>query len=721
MNSLRLKQRGQTFKTYVDLGLQQKEDPEFSSNLSSDEISCKRAMPNLLNGEMVIAQAENVLKFNIMSELKTGISGELICTTFKLSFVTPEDIPLNQHHQNIYLGENDICLINIDSIFHVSNGRKKKLLPGSIISSQIEIIEIHCKDFRIYTFSFKFSPSGCNKQIINALLYHAFVPKVQLLFLFDYLEHDKNATSSPIPFSLPIDWEAELTRCCCCSGWRVTQVNERYQMCESLPECFVVPANLFDADITKAAPHFIGHRVMMWSWGLPSGCALVRMAAADPAISETGQESSMIEAVSSAHPHQYPARVIDVESNCPFVREIQNSYLKLREICMPSTPHEFWEQDSHYLSALESSRWLHHISACLQTSLQIAITLCQNKHSVIIQERENRDLNCVISSLVQILLDPYCRTQQGFQHLIQKEWVALGHPFMERLHHINTTESEESPVFLLFLDCVWQLTQQCPSSFEFSETYLTTVWDSTHISIFDTFLFNSQKQLKEAYSQNGISGSHSVWNWSQQFLPHNIMFFRNPLYTLNSYQKITVAIPPLQTRPWSLNSARDARRNSQKRPLRISCHEMKSKISYMTQENLLEIDPYIKSLKLWSQCYLRWIPLAQIVGGGMPVLYLNNLKLSEEIRSLENIIKSLTSRTRQQQLLHQTHRRIASDDCVFTTEVNSCKLRQDSFVITSSFPFLPLGPWTSQNLHAVPSSSCLQVVSFSSDEELLDE
>ncbi|XP_023217444.1 myotubularin-related protein 10-B-like [Centruroides sculpturatus] len=96
MNSLRLKQRGQTFKTYVDLGLQQKEDPEFSSNLSSDEISCKRAMPNLLNGEMVIAQAENVLKFNIMSELKTGISGELICTTFKLSFVTPEDIPLNQ-------------------------------------------------------------------------------------------------------------------------------------------------------------------------------------------------------------------------------------------------------------------------------------------------------------------------------------------------------------------------------------------------------------------------------------------------------------------------------------------------------------------------------------------------------------------------------------------------------------------------------------------------
>lgn len=720
MNSLRMKHRGQTFKTYVDLGLQQKEAELSSPNASDDNISSNKTMSHLLKGEVIIAQVKNVLKFNIMSELKTGISGELICTTFKLSFVMSEDISSNQHHQNLFLGENDICLINIESIYQVSNGRRKKLLPGSTVSNQIEIIEVHCKDFRIYTFSFKFSPSGFNKQIINALLYHAFVPRMQLLFLFDYLEHDENSMTSPLPFSVPTDWKAELNRCSC-SGWRITQVNERYQLCESLPECFVVPANLFDADLAKAAPHFIGHRVMMWSWGLPSGCALVRMAAVDPAISETSQELSMIEAISSAHPHQYPARVIDVESSCPTIREIQNSYLKLREMCMPATPHEFWEQDSHYFTSLESSRWLHHISACLQISLQISIMLCQNKQSVIIQENENRDLNCVVASLVQILLDPYCRTQQGFQHLIQKEWVALGHPFMERLHHINAAESEESPVFLLFLDCVWQLMQQCPSSFEFSETYLTTIWDSAHISVFDTFLFSSQKQLKDAYGQIGISGSHSVWNWSQQFLPQNTMFFRNPLYMLNSYQKITVAIPPLQIRPWSLNSTRDVRRNSQKRSVRMSCHEIKSKINYKSQENLLEIDPFIKSLKLWNQCYLRWIPLAQIVGGGMPVLYLYNLKLSEEIKSLENVIKSLTSRTRQQQLLHHTHRRIASDDCVFTTEVNSCKLRQDSYVITSSFPFLPLGPWNWQNLHAVPSSSCLQVVSFSSDEELLDE
>ncbi len=51
----------------------------------------------------------------------------------------------------------------------------------------------------------------------------------------------------------------------------------------------------------------------------------------------------------------------------------------------------------------------------------------------------------------------------------------------------------QSPVFLLFLDCVWQMLQQYPSEFQFTETYLTTLWDSAHVSIFDTFLFDCEK------------------------------------------------------------------------------------------------------------------------------------------------------------------------------------------------------------------------------------
>lgn len=63
----------------------------------------------------------------------------------------------------------------------------------------------------------------------------------------------------------------------------------------------------------------------------------------------------------------------------------------------------------------------------------------------------------------------------------------------DRLGHvINNTTSEQSPLFLLFLDCVWQLLQQFPGEFEFSETFLTTIWDSVFLPIFDTFQFNSE-------------------------------------------------------------------------------------------------------------------------------------------------------------------------------------------------------------------------------------
>lgn len=53
------------------------------------------------------------------------------------------------------------------------------------------------------------------------------------------------------------------------------------------------------------------------------------------------------------------------------------------------------------------------------------------------------DLSAVISSLVQVILDPQVRTIRGFHCLIQKEWVALGHPFTKRLGHIKNQAEEQ--------------------------------------------------------------------------------------------------------------------------------------------------------------------------------------------------------------------------------------------------------------------------------------
>lgn len=54
-------------------------------------------------------------------------------------------------------------------------------------------------------------------------------------------------------------------------------------------------------------------------------------------------------------------------------------------------------------------------------------------HHLAPPEPSDQDLNCLLASLVQLLGDPHARSLPGFQSLVQREWVAAGHPFPHRL------------------------------------------------------------------------------------------------------------------------------------------------------------------------------------------------------------------------------------------------------------------------------------------------
>lgn len=58
-------------------------------------------------------------------------------------------------------------------------------------------------------------------------------------------------------------------------------------------------------------------------------------------------------------------------------------------------------------------------------------------------ELDGRDICCVVSCLTVLLLDPYFRTLNGFQSLIQKEWVIMGHAFCTRLSHVYSEEDNQ--------------------------------------------------------------------------------------------------------------------------------------------------------------------------------------------------------------------------------------------------------------------------------------
>ena len=80
--------------------------------------------------------------------------------------------------------------------------------------------------------------------------------------------------------------------------------------------------------------------------------------------------------------------------------------------------------------------------------------------------------------------------------------------------------------------------QQFPASFEFTETYLSSLWDSLHNTVFDTFTFDSQRCRQtnveggDKHPDHPVLMSRSVWDWQTQFHDIDIGLFLNPLFSI---------------------------------------------------------------------------------------------------------------------------------------------------------------------------------------------
>lgn len=144
------------------------------------------------------------------------------------------------------------------------------------------------------------------------------------------------------------------------------------------------------------------------------------------------------------------------------------------------------------------------------------------------------DSTLQVCSLTQVILNPDCRTVHGFEALIEREWLQAGHPFATRCKNSAYTmpsvrTREQSPIFLVFLDCVYQIYNQFACSFEFNENFLIFLFDNAYSSQFGTFLGNCVKDRKD---MNCSKKTVSLWAYINR--PEVLEKFRNPLYEPNS-------------------------------------------------------------------------------------------------------------------------------------------------------------------------------------------
>lgn len=168
------------------------------------------------------------------------------------------------------------------------------------------------------------------------------------------------------------------------------------------------------------------------------------------------------------------------------------------------------QHPKNFLSRLEDTRWLDHVKGVVSGAATVAYFVLINKTSVLVHCSDGWDRTAQVSALAQVLLDGYFRTFKGFKALVEKDFLAFGHKFHDRVGKDLKKPKERSPVFVQFLDSVFQVLSQFPRAFEFTQDYLVQLATYYDSGWFGTFCCNSEMERSKA----GLAfNSLSLWSF----------------------------------------------------------------------------------------------------------------------------------------------------------------------------------------------------------------
>jgi len=366
---------------------------------------------------------------------------------------------------------------------------------------------------------------------------------------------------------------------------RISQCNESYQLCNSLPRSFIVPKDLKDFTLMNTMSTIIkDHRVPIISYCCPIEYRrnfIIRCASSD-------QQERVIDTLNKV---VKPLKVLDLTSSASSLESVESAHKKLRDVCRPGGD---GEHGLNFLS--KSGKWLNIVSLALKLVNETAKILL-TEASVILFEDEDRGWNSVISSLVQVMLEPHRRTIKGLESLISKEWIYLSGGQIDY--------SKPDTFFTLFLDCIYQIYLQNVTEFEFTSEYLR-------------YLFESQYMPAPATSSLHNHNNHANNNNIHNQRTNGIISKSKTPYLTDEEMDI-IGDEPASYKPSSismvdLNFSVDNTSGN----INISGEQLESGYSSFMLNPFYRPDKdsptvgvldHIINMKLWTSLYLRWQPI----------------------------------------------------------------------------------------------------------------
>uniref|UniRef100_A0A8D0DZP6 phosphatidylinositol-3,5-bisphosphate 3-phosphatase n=1 Tax=Salvator merianae TaxID=96440 RepID=A0A8D0DZP6_SALMN len=477
----------------------------------------------LFPGESIQAIAKDVM---YICPFIGAISGTLTVTDFKMYFKNVERDP--HFILDVPLG----VISRVEKIGVQSHGDN---CCG---------IEIVCKDMRNLRLAYK--QEEHRLEIFQNLITRAF-PLSHGLPLFAFSYKEKFPTNGWKVYDPVAEYKRQSLPN---ESWKISKINSTYDFCDTYPAVLVVPTSVKDDDLSRVAAFRAKGRVPVLSWIHPESQATITRCSqplVGPNDKRCKEDEKYLQTIMDANAQSHKLFIFDARQSgvavtnkakgggyecesaypnvelifleIPNIHVMRESLRKLKEAVYPTI------DESHWLSNVESTHWLEYIRMLLAGAVRIADKIESGKTSVVVHCSDGWDRTAQLTSLAMLMLDSYYRTIKGFEVLLEKEWMSFGHRFAMRVGHGDDdhADADRSPIFLQFIDCVWQMTKQFPAAFEFNELFLITILDHLYSCLFGTFLYNSEHQrVKEEVNTSTIS----LWSYINSQLDE----FSNPFY-----------------------------------------------------------------------------------------------------------------------------------------------------------------------------------------------